>query len=1265
MKKVMVLFVAVLWATIGFSDEALKGLYKFDDGSGVVAVDSSGNGNDATLVNDPLWVSDGELNALEFDKTLQTYLTCGNGTSLSGAGDFTLSGWVKSTNGSKMTIFFQRATSSEDFDGLTGSYTLNIDGKGKIAFIPHTGNKSISINSTVKLNDDQWHNFAIVRENGTVKVYVDGVLDVEKDGVDLSFNGEIATIIGAQITESTQRYFFDGLLDDLSIRSRALSLDEIEFYANIRGIDFSNDEDGDGLTNGQEFLADTNIYDADEDGDGLSDKIELAYGTNSSVHNGNVKEGFELRAIGSVDDYTVSYDEAADSHIFNVRSGDIWGTSDNFVFVAKPLTNNSRLTVKLHGYTNGSSWSKAGVMVRDSYEADSRYGFTLFSGGSGSGIQSREETAGSCVKEMGYGNKPMWLTIVCHNGRVTSYVSDDFSNGTFHWIKVGSQDVTFNANTKVGLAVCSNNHNKAVQVKLSNLEVAVSDDLDGDSITDWEEQNVEKTNELFEDTEDDSINDDVEIVSGTHPNFPETLIDDKTFHKRGLISKYFNGIYSDLPKFNELPLYSVGTVDELYFPAVKTNIVGSSLSKGGATFSGKLYIDVEGEFKFYTKSNDGSELYINDKLIVANGGLHGVQERNGTVSLPKGFHDIEINFFNATGDGTLKMFWEGPNFVKQVIPASVLMHAQEDYDTAFDKIDQDGDGLTDKLEDEYGSDKTKIDSNGDGLTDFEKYSLGLDPMAADTDGDGVSDYDEVKNYQSDAKSIDFDGTETVVATVNGSECVTVKGEWEKSGSTVFSVGGNGSVEYSVNIPEEGMFVLRLFGRQHNSLSEFTSFTVDLYTDSLYTDRQVLNTMVGGSADYVLPYLNAGIHKIKLDWINVLTRHSLEISSLQLVKVNGADSNGNGKLDWQKFRLDNSSAFKDELPVESVTSPFCAEGITLFDGTVALTGSYDPQDGNYELTADGKVVVPVSNGIETYVHKNWYANAPLNPNGATTLTADFQNSAKTASHNVTWTATNIFEKEEITIRQGDSLLLTAIPENELEGDTVITVEGVTNPVTYGQKIQYCFENSGTVSVTATFTNAVGTTFDGTLTVNVVAANFENEPILLLDFKRTWENLNVPFDLSLEYSYGLEVNEYPFSPKGTRLDMTSRDAKPKKIVARLYENGPIVAAQTIKTLKYYISVKTEPHQIIEEFADGSLLIESELVLLDIPEDLEITLHIFVGGITFEDGSITKTFTAADFDEYGRLAYRMIRSAEAKSGNCHKFIFSQDDVVIYSFR
>ena len=85
-----------------------------------------------------------------------------------------------------------------------------------------------------------------------------------------------------------------------------------------------------------------------------------------------------------------------------------------------------------------------------------------------------------------------------------------------------------------------------------------------------------------------------------------------------------------------------------------------------------ILIPKNGRYTFYTNSDDGSRLYINDQLIVNNDGTHGMQERSGRIRLSAGLHKIQVNYFeNGGGDGLI-VSWAGPGIGKQPIPAANL-----------------------------------------------------------------------------------------------------------------------------------------------------------------------------------------------------------------------------------------------------------------------------------------------------------------------------------------------------------------------------------------------------------------------------------------------------------------------------------------------------------------------------------------------------------------------------------------------------------------
>jgi hypothetical protein len=94
-------------------------------------------------------------------------------------------------------------------------------------------------------------------------------------------------------------------------------------------------------------------------------------------------------------------------------------------------------------------------------------------------------------------------------------------------------------------------------------------------------------------------------------------------------------------------------------------------------FDGILRVPQEGEYVFYTTSDDGSRLYLDGQLVVDNGGLHGPEEKSGTVRLSAGGHRITVTFFEQGGGEVVTAAWQGPGLAKQEIPPEALFHVPE------------------------------------------------------------------------------------------------------------------------------------------------------------------------------------------------------------------------------------------------------------------------------------------------------------------------------------------------------------------------------------------------------------------------------------------------------------------------------------------------------------------------------------------------------------------------------------------------------------
>ena len=75
-------------------------------------------------------------------------------------------------------------------------------------------------------------------------------------------------------------------------------------------------------------------------------------------------------------------------------------------------------------------------------------------------------------------------------------------------------------------------------------------------------------------------------------------------------------------------------------------------------WTGSILIETPGSYTFYTKSDDGSYLDIDDTQVVDNGGNHGRRERSGTIELSSGIHSFRIYYFNSSLGG----YFETPQY---------------------------------------------------------------------------------------------------------------------------------------------------------------------------------------------------------------------------------------------------------------------------------------------------------------------------------------------------------------------------------------------------------------------------------------------------------------------------------------------------------------------------------------------------------------------------------------------------------------------------
>ena len=90
--------------------------------------------------------------------------------------------------------------------------------------------------------------------------------------------------------------------------------------------------------------------------------------------------------------------------------------------------------------------------------------------------------------------------------------------------------------------------------------------------------------------------------------------------------------------------------------------------------AGQINITTAGAYRFFLESDDGSRLFIDNQLVINNGGVHPMLEAaSAPLTLDVGMHDIRVEYFENTGGAGVILRWDPPGLTaKEVVPASAL-----------------------------------------------------------------------------------------------------------------------------------------------------------------------------------------------------------------------------------------------------------------------------------------------------------------------------------------------------------------------------------------------------------------------------------------------------------------------------------------------------------------------------------------------------------------------------------------------------------------
>jgi hexosaminidase len=100
-----------------------------------------------------------------------------------------------------------------------------------------------------------------------------------------------------------------------------------------------------------------------------------------------------------------------------------------------------------------------------------------------------------------------------------------------------------------------------------------------------------------------------------------------------------------------------GTVASVRIPA------GAPAENFGLLIEGYIMVSADGIYSFFTGSDDGVRIWVDNELTVDGDELHHGITNEGRVALKTGLHRIEVRYFQRHYRQSLSMRWEGPGAV--------------------------------------------------------------------------------------------------------------------------------------------------------------------------------------------------------------------------------------------------------------------------------------------------------------------------------------------------------------------------------------------------------------------------------------------------------------------------------------------------------------------------------------------------------------------------------------------------------------------------
>ena len=168
-------------------------------------------------------------------------------------------------------------------------------------------------------------------------------------------------------------------------------------------------------------------------------------------------------------------EEPVGTYTITASGEDIWNEADQFHYAFKQLTGVGSITARIESIENTNVWAKAGVMIRETLDAGSRFAGIFITPVNGCSFQARTDTGTAAISDSTVWTEvqqsvtaPYWVKL---ERDVTGGFKGYFSEDGVNWqTMIWKPNVSMGSNVYIGLALTSHDVALTCEAKFSGVQ---------------------------------------------------------------------------------------------------------------------------------------------------------------------------------------------------------------------------------------------------------------------------------------------------------------------------------------------------------------------------------------------------------------------------------------------------------------------------------------------------------------------------------------------------------------------------------------------------------------------------------------------------------------------------------------------------------------------------------------------------------------------------------------------------------------------------